>query len=61
MAVLVQVAMKDAAKCDMRCDLQISVSKLDFERIVQLWNMPKVWRGSCLCQCCGHVGVCLCI
>ena len=24
---------KDASKCDMHCDLQITVSKLDFERI----------------------------
>ena len=36
MTVLAQLAMKDAAKCDMHCDLQISVNKLAFERIVQL-------------------------
>ena len=50
MTVLAQVAMKDAAKCDMHCDLQISVNKLAFERIVQLWDMPKVGLGSCLLQ-----------
>ena len=55
MTVLAQVAIKDAAKCDMHCDLQISVNKLASERIVQLWDMPKVGLGSCLVQFCTHV------
>ena len=60
MTVLAQVAIKDAAKCDMHCDLQISVNKLTFERIVQLWDMPKVGIGSCLCQCYTHFCLCAC-
>ena len=60
MTVLAQVAIKDAAKCDMHCDLQISVNKLAFERIVQLWDMPKVGLGSCLCQCYTHFCLCAC-
>ena len=57
MIVLVQVVIKDAANCDKHCDLQISVNKLAFERIVQLWNMPDVGLGSCLCHCCAAWGV----
>ena len=56
MVVLAQVANQDAVKCDTHCDLQISVNKLAFERIVQLWDMPKVGLGSCLCQFCIHFG-----
>ena len=34
MNVLAQVAIKDAAKCDTHCELQISVNQWLFERIV---------------------------
>ena len=34
MNVLAQVAIKDAAKCDTHCELQISVNQWPFERIV---------------------------
>ena len=41
MNVLAQVAIKDAAKCDVHCELQVSVNELAFERIVCLLDMPK--------------------
>ena len=48
MTGLAQVAIKDAAKCGTHCELQISVNKLAFERIVQLWEMPRGGLESCL-------------
>jgi hypothetical protein len=48
MIVLAQVASKDAAKCGMHCELRISVNELNFERIVQLWDIPKGEFDSCL-------------
>ena len=57
MIVLAQVAIKDAAKCGMHCELRISVNKLNFERIVQLWDNPRGGFNSCLCNiaCITHV------
>ena len=50
MIVLAQVAIKDAAKCGMHCELRISVNKLSFERIVQLWDIPRGEFNLCLCN-----------
>ena len=40
--------MKCKATCGMHCELRISVNELNFERIVQLCDIPKGEFDSCL-------------
>ena len=46
MNALAQVTMKDAAKCDKRCEWQNSANQEIAQRILQLWVTPAVTFAS---------------
>ena len=48
MNVLAQLTMKNAAKCDMHCELQNSVSQQMFERSLHLRDMLEGMLDSML-------------
>ena len=46
MDVSAQVTMKDAAKCDKRCEWQNSANQENAERILHFWVIPESMSGS---------------
>ena len=48
MDVLARASMKDAAKCDTHCELQISVNHQISERIWRCWDFPAARLFQCL-------------
>ena len=48
MDVLARASMKDAAKCDTHCELQISVNHQISERIWRCWDSPAARLFQCL-------------
>ena len=46
MDVSAQATMKDAAKCDNRCEWQNSANQENVERILHFWVTPKSMSGS---------------
>ena len=46
MDVSAQVTMKDAAKCDKRCEWQNSANQENAERILHFSDIPKSMSGS---------------
>ena len=46
MDVSAQATMKDAAKCDKRCEWQNSANQENVERILHIWVIPKCMSGS---------------
>ena len=46
MDVSAQVTMKDAAKCDNRCDWQNSANQENVERILHFWVIPESMSSS---------------
>ena len=45
-----QASMKNAAKCDNRCELQNSVNQWIFERILHFWVIPGSMPASVLVE-----------
>ena len=48
MDVLAHASMKDAAKCDTHCELQILVNHQISERIWRCWDYPTARLFQCL-------------
>ena len=46
MDVSAQITMKDAAKCDKRCEWQNSANQENVERILHFWVIPESKSGS---------------
>ena len=46
MDVSVRSTMKGAAKCDKHCELQNSVNRQGFERILRFWDIPESMPAS---------------
>ena len=50
MDVSAQATMKDAAKCDKRCEWQNSANQENAERILHFWVIPESMSGSGLLE-----------
>ena len=50
MDVSARVTMKDAAKCDKRCEWQNSANQENAERILHFWVIPESMSGSGLLE-----------